>query len=369
MSTAPGAVAKAFLDALPNLDYNKLVGEARRQFGIVVIGDGEAAQQLIALLRGSGPVPSDVKLELWHHRPGNPPPIPVGKTELAIILPVSEAHLAQAKETFPSVQPLPVVIEGGDAPGGLPRPVMVKTLDEDAFHTVIMPELIERLWERRLPIGRGLPATREHISGRMITKAARDMRVVLGSVAGAGSGRTGVPTAATAQLLLHQATLVVGLAAVYGESLDDKGQIFRRVAPKLAPTFLLDGAEAGLTRLADAAGKGNDKLGKLYGPMTAYVARPTLSAGSTLLAGLVARRTFRGSAVPGPLGRVVSRTRSLGKQAATEAGQGAVIAIGAIASRFRRPGSTEPATQQGEPTPLHPVAAEEEPRSGSASGA
>ena len=76
-----------------------------------------------------------------------------------------------------------------------------------------------------------MPATREQIARRMILKAARDMRVVLGSVAGAGSGRTGVPTAATAQLLLHQATLVVGLAAVYGESLDDKAYIFRRVAP------------------------------------------------------------------------------------------------------------------------------------------
>src|SRR6185437_2669024 len=147
----------------------------------------------------------------------------------------------------------------------------------DAFESVIVPELVERLWERRLPIGRALPATRERISTRMISKAARDMRVILGSVAGAGSGRSGIPTPATAQLLLHQASLVVGLAAVYGISLEDKGYIFRQVAPKLSTTFLLDGAEAGLTRLADAAGKGNDKLGKLYGPMTAYVARPTLS--------------------------------------------------------------------------------------------
>lgn len=367
MSTAPGTVAKAFLDALPSLDYNKLIGEARRQFGIVVIGDGEAARRLIALLRGSGPIPADAKLELWHHQPGSPPPIPVGKTELAIILPVNEAHLAQAKETFPAVQPLPIVLEGSEAPGGLPRPITVKSLDEEIFRAVIIPEVIDRLWERRLAIGRAMPATREQIARRMILKAARDMRVVLGSVAGAGSGRTGVPTAATAQLLLHQATLVVGLAAVYGESLDDKAYIFRRVAPKLAPTFLLDGAEAGLTRLADAAGKGNDKLGKLYGPMTAYVARPTLSAGSTLLAGLVARRIFRGSALPSPFGRVVARARTLGMHAAAEAEQGAVIAVGAIAGRFRRPEGTEPATDQSKPTPLH-QAAEEESHSGSASG-
>ncbi|MGH2345099.1 MAG: hypothetical protein ACRDG4_07715 [Chloroflexota bacterium] len=368
MSTAPGAVAKAFLDALPTLDYNKLVGEARRQFGIVIIGEDEPARQLIALLRGSGAIPSDAKLELWRHRPGIPPPIPVGKTELAIILPVTEAHLAQAKETFPAVQPLPVVVEGSEAPGGLPRPLTVKVLDKDTLRTAIMPELIDRLWERRLPVGRALPATRERISGRMISMAARDMRVVLGSVAGAGSGRSGIPTAATAQLLLHQASLVVGLAAVYGESLDDKGQIFRRVAPKLAPTFFLDGAEAGLTRLADAAGKGHDKLGKLYGPMTAYVARPTLSAGSTLLAGVVARRIFRGSAQPGTLGRVVSRTRSMGRHAAAEAGQGVVLVAGAVTGRFRRPGDAAEPADGGAPARPR-MALEEESRTDGASDA
>ena len=350
MSTAPGAVAKAFLDALPNLDYNKLVAEARRPFGIVIVGDGAAAQALITFLRSSTAIPADVKVEVWHHQPGTPSPIAVAKTELAIILPVTEANLALAKETFPAVQPLPVVLKDDEVPGGLPKPVSVKALDEDAFETVIVPELVERLWERRLPVGRAFPATREIISGRMITKAARDMRVVLGSVAGAGSGRNGVPTPATAQLLLHQASLVVGLAAVYGISLEDRGYIFRQVAPKLTPTFLLDGAEAGLTHLADAAGKGNDKFGKLYGPMTAYVARPTLSAGSTLLAGLVARRVFRGKPVHSAIRRAVSRTRSLGKQAASEAGQGAVLVAGAVASRFRRSDSIEPAARQGEPT-------------------
>ncbi len=346
MSTAPGAVAKAFLDALPNLDYNKLVAEARRPFGIVVVGDDAPAQALITYLRTSTAIPADAKVELWRHVPGTPPPIAVGKTELAIILPVTEANLNLAKETFPAVQPLPVVLQDDEAPGGLPRPVTVKALDEAAFESVIMPELIERLWDRRLPIGRALPATRERISGRMIGKAARDMKVVLGSVAGAGSGRSGIPTPATAQLLLHQASLVVGIAAVYGISLEDKGYIFRQVAPKLTPTFLLDVAEAGLTRLADAAGKGNDKLGKLYGPMTAYVARPTLSAGSTLLAGVVARRVFRGKPVHGAIRRAVSRTRSLGTQAASDAGQGMALAAGAVASRFRRSDSVAPAPQQ-----------------------
>jgi hypothetical protein len=53
--------------------------------------------------------------------------------------------------------------------------------------------------------------------------------------------------------------------------------------------------------------------------------------------------------------------------AAAEAEQGAVIAVGAIAGRFRRPEGTEPATDQSKPTPLH-QAAEEESHSGSASG-
>src|SRR5665213_799617 len=161
MSTAPGTVAKAFLDALPNLDYTKLVAEARRPFGIVIVGDGQAAQALITFLRSSAAVPADAKLELWHHQPGTPPPIAVAKTELTIILPVTEAHLNLAKETFPAVQPLPVVLDGDEVPGGLTKPVSVKALDEDAFERIILPELIERLWERRLPVGRALPATRE----------------------------------------------------------------------------------------------------------------------------------------------------------------------------------------------------------------
>jgi len=368
MSTAPGAVAKAFLDALPNLDYNKLVAEARRAFGIVIVGDEAAAQALIMFLRTSTAIPADAKVELWYHKPGTASPIAAAKTELAIILPVTEANLALAKETFPAVQPLPVVLQDSEAPGGLPKPVTVNALDEDAYETVIVPELVERLWDRRLPVGRALPATRERIATRMITKAARDMRVILGSVAGAGSGRSGIPTPATAQLLLHQASLVVGLAAVYGISLEDKGYIFRQVAPKLTPTFLLDGAEAGLTRLAEAAGKGNDKLGKLYGPMTAYVARPTLSAGSTLLAGVVARRVFRGRPVQGALRRAVSRTRILGKQAASEAGQGAVLVAGAVASKFRRSEGGEPAPQHAATAETH-VTLEEELPTGDSSGA
>jgi hypothetical protein len=350
MSTAPGAVAKAFLDALPNLDYNKLVAEARRQFGIVIVGDSVAADALIRFLRTSTAISADAKVELWHHQPGTPSPIAVGKIELAIILPVTEANVSLAKETFPNVQPLPIVIQGGEAPGGLHKPVTVKALDDDAFESIIVPELIERLWERRLPVGRALPATRERIASRMVSKAARDMKVVLGSVAGAASGRNGVPTPATAQLLLHQASLVVGLAAVYGISLEDKGYIFRQVAPKLTPTFLLDGVEAGLTHFADAAGKGNDKLGKLYGPMTAYVARPTLTVGSTLLAGTVARRVFRGKPIPGKFKRVISRTQDLGRRAAADAGQSAVSVAGAVTSRFRRSDGAEPEPRSAQST-------------------
>ena len=331
MSKAPGDVAKAFLDALPTLDFNKLVGEARREFGIVVVGDPESAQRLIHFLRGSVAIPADVKLAFWVHEPERKAPVPVGKTELVIVLPASEAHLTQARDTFPGVAQLPVLIGEEEKPGAVVNPIRLKELDDDQFQRVLVPALLDRLWDRRLALGRALPTTREHIAGRMMSKATRDLKVVLGSVAGAGSERTGVPTPATAQLLLHQAVLVVGLAAVYGISLDDKNQIFRQIAPKLAPTVLLDGIEAGLTRLAAAAGKDN-KYSKLYGPMTAYVVRPTLSAGSTLLAGSVARRVFRGTAVPGRLAAAVARTRSLGKKALANAGQGVEAVSGALRS-------------------------------------
>ncbi|HEY8282937.1 MAG TPA: hypothetical protein VIJ28_00985 [Chloroflexota bacterium] len=331
MSKAPGDVAKAFLDALPTLDFNKLVGEARREVGIAVVGSPEATQQLIQLLRGSGAIPADVKLALWAHDPGTKAPLPVGKTEMVIVLPASEAHLAQAKEAFPGVAQLPILVGEEDRPGGVVNPVVLKVLDADQFRGVLLPALLTRLWDRRLALGRALPGMREQIAGRMMSKAARDLKVVLGSVAGAGSERSGVPTPATAQLLLHQAVLVVGLAAVYGISLDDKAQIFRQVASKLTPTVLLDGVEAGLTRLAAAAGK-KSKFGKLYGPLTAYVARPTLSAGSTLLAGVVARRVFRGTAAPGRLSVALARTRSLGKKALSNAGQGLDAVSGALGS-------------------------------------
>ena len=357
MSKAPGDVAKAFLDALPTLDFNKLVGDARREFGIVVLGDPEPARQLIRLLRGTGAVPADAKLALWVHDDARPAPLPAGKTELVVVLPVTEPYLARAKEAFSGIAQLPVLIHDAERPGGLVNPITLKALDDDQFLTVLVPALLDRLWDRKLALGRALPATRERIASRMLHKAARDLRVVLGSVAGAGSERSGAPTSATAQLLLHQAVLVVGLAAIYGVSLEDKGQIFRQVAPKLAPTMLLDGAEAGITRLAAAAGNGHPRFGKLYGPMTAYVARPVLSASSTLLAGLVARRVFRGTALPGRWSAALARSRELGKRAVSGVGSGLVAVSGALGNV--RPGSAEPAARGGGEMAEEPRAAAE----------
>jgi len=357
MSKAPGDVAKAFLDALPTLDFNKLVGEARREFGIVVLGDPEPARQLIRVLRGTNAIPADVKLALWVHDSAQPAPLPAGKTELVVVLPASEPRLAEAKKAFSGIAQLPVLLRDAERPGGVVNPITLKALDDDQFLTVLLPALLDRLWDRRLALGRALPAARERIARRMMSKAARDLKVVLGSVAGAGSERSGAPTPATAQLLLHQAVLVVGLAAIYGVSLEDKGQIFRQVAPKLAPTLLLDGAEAGITRLAAAAGNGNARFGKLYGPMTAYVARPVLSAGSTLVAGVVARRVFRGTALPGRWSAALARSRDLGKQAVSGVGNGLVAVSGALGSV--RAGSDEPGPDAGSETAQEPQAAAE----------
>src|SRR5690349_5417323 len=109
MSNAPGVVAKAFLDALPSLDFNKIVGEARREFGIAFVGDQQVVEQILQHLRGPGEVPSDVKLALWRHVPGEGGPLPVGKTEMVIVAPATEEYLRTARDAFAGVSVLPIV--------------------------------------------------------------------------------------------------------------------------------------------------------------------------------------------------------------------------------------------------------------------
>ena len=335
MSNTPGAVAKALLDALPTLDYNKLVSEARRAFGIVVVGEQEQADVLLQLLRSTDAVPRDSKLAVWRFSQDTNPPIALGKTELAIVIPATEEQLKRARESFSGVPVLPVELEGFPSGEVNEQTVTLSALDADQVRTKLVPELVDRLWERRLALGRTLPATRDRIALRMIQEAVRNVKVLLGSVAGAAAGRNGAPTPATAQLVMHQALLIVSIAAVYGASLEDRRAIFSRVAPSMAPTLLLDGAEAALSRLATAVGK-EHRFGKLYGPAAAYVVRPTLSASSTLIAGLVARRVFRGRpSDQSRLARAAARTRALGKRVAGGAGQGVGLATGALSTRWR----------------------------------
>src|SRR5260370_9976210 len=161
MSNAPGAVAKAFLDALPSLDYNKLVSEARRNFGIVVLGDEGPADELLRLLRGSGELPRDVKLAVWRHTPGTPPPIALGKTELALIVPATEDYHAQARESFAGVPTLSILLEGGKAPEGVTNAITLSALDADQVRASLVPELVDRLWDRRLAPDPAFPATRD----------------------------------------------------------------------------------------------------------------------------------------------------------------------------------------------------------------
>jgi hypothetical protein len=130
---------------------------------------------------------------------------------------------------------------------------------------------------------------------------------------------------------MHQAVLIVSIAAVFGAPLDDKRNVFARVAPNLAPTLLLDGAEAGISKLAVNAGK-DTKYGKLYGPVAAYVARPTLSASSTLIAGAAARRAFRA----GPESTtILRRSRDAGRRAVVGVGQGMAVVGSLVGARFK----------------------------------
>jgi hypothetical protein len=201
---------------------------------------------------------------------------------------------------------------------------------------VLVPALVTRLWDRRLALGRALPATRDRISWQLIQGAVRDTKVLLGSVAGAAAGRSGAPTPATAQLLVHQAALIAAIGAVYGADIEDKRALFARVTPHLTATLALDVAESQLSKLAKAL-PGGDKKGNLYATAAAVVARPTLSVTSTLVAGFAARRVFRGGAgEPSAIARAAARTRDLGKRAAGGVGQSATAAASVLAARVRR---------------------------------
>jgi hypothetical protein len=347
MTNAPADMAKALREALPNLDYNKLVAEARRQFGVVLVGETEQIERLLTILRDGGTVPSDVKAAIWHHVPGKNAPVALGKTELAIVLPATEEHMQQARSQFGGVAVLPVLLPGVAAAEGLTNPVSLAALDAEQVRRVLVPEVVDRLQERWLALGRALPATRDRIAGQLIRRATRDPKLILGTVAGAASGRSGALTPATAALLIHQAVLIVSLAAIYGADLDDRRGVFARVAPHLAPTLLLDGAEAVASRLAADLGK-DRRYGKWYGPAAAYALRPTFSTSSTLLAGLVARRVFRGgTGRPSVVARTAARTRALGKRALAGASQ-ATEMIPMLALRRRRP---EPEAAQEEELP------------------
>src|SRR5579864_2794789 len=143
MSNAPGELAKALKDALPNLDYNKLVGEARRQLGIVVLGDVARADHLLSLLRGQGAVPADVKVTVWRFIEGNNLPVPLGKIELAIVVPATEEYLKQAREHLGGVSVLPILLDGQAAPEGTSNAIALTALDEEQVRKVLVPVLVD----------------------------------------------------------------------------------------------------------------------------------------------------------------------------------------------------------------------------------
>jgi hypothetical protein len=339
MSDAPGTVAKAFLDALPSLDYGKLVAGARKTLTLVIAGDAATVEALRALLLAGGEVPADSKLQLLSYVPGQAKPAEAGKPELAVVVPGTEEVAAQVREAYPGVPLLRLLLDGDmDAAANKDAAkyreiVHLPDLEEASVGDRLVPVLVDVLWEQRLAAGRGLPALRGRLTWRLIQTAARDLKVLLGSVAGAGAGRTGAPTAATAQLLMHQATLIVSIAAVSGAQLEDRKAVFKHVAPTLLPTLLLDGAEAVISRLA--AGDTGRRHGTIYAQLSAYTARPALSVTSTFLAGMTARRAFH---VTGPSRSIATTARNLGKSVQAGAAQG--LAMGASASArlklFRR---------------------------------
>ena len=356
MSDEPGAIAKAFLDALPSLDFKKLVDEARRSLSIVVIGDPEVADSVVECLRAGGTVPEDSRLHIWRHVQGESAPKDSGKPELVIAIPATAEHLAIARTAFSGVSLIPVILKDVSCPEDLVRPISMSRVDVASVRGALVPRVTSALWERRLALGRGLPATRRHVARRLTQATTRDPRVLLGSVAGAGAGRSGAPTAATAQLLVHQAALIAAIAAISGAPLDDKVAMFKRAGSMLLPTLLLDGAEAGLSKLATG---GSEKHGKLYGQLAAYVARPALSASSTLLAGTLASLRFHerdASPREAEASHSVFRnTRSAGKRVVYGAGQGAAVALTAVGGRLRLPGRARPSADADDAAGTQPA--------------
>jgi hypothetical protein len=222
------------------------------------------------------------------------------------------------------------------------KPVKLPSLDARHIHKVLIPHLVDRLWDRRLSLARAVPATRDHIALRLTREAASNPKVLLGSVAGAGADRSGAPTPATAVAMLHQAALIASLAAVYGLDLEDRGGIYARVAPSLAPTILMDGAEAAVSRFAREASKGG-RFEKIAAPAAAYVLRPTLTASSTLLAGITARRIFRGTdETDEPKLSAAARTKAAGKRVVVGASHAIAVAGGSVAMRVRRDKQAQP---------------------------
>jgi len=348
----PGDVAKALRDALPSLDQKKLLEQTRKNMGVVVVGEEAPVAELIRLLRLGGEIPADSKLVLWWFVAGGKPPLGMGKNELVLVIPATEEYLKQAHEHFANIPILPIVLGDATPLASQPKPVRLGSIDADEVRKHVVPELVERTWEWRLAVGRALPAVRDHLSWVLAERATRNWGLLLGSVAGAGTGRNGAPTPATVQLLAHQAALIVSIAAIYGQDLEDRRALISRVVPHITPTLMLDLAEAGISSLAKGAAEG--KRGDLYAMVAVAVARPALTASSTLLVGLAARRVFRptreqleGASEPGAsmVRRAARRTRALGRRAAVGTGQGAEALGDAVARRLRRRAEDRPPAQ------------------------
>lgn len=106
----PGDVAKALRDALPSLDQKKLLEQARKNMGVVVVGEEAPAAELIRLLRLGGEIPADSKLALWWFVAGGKPPLGMGKNELVLVIPATEEYLKQAHEHFANIPIVPIVL-------------------------------------------------------------------------------------------------------------------------------------------------------------------------------------------------------------------------------------------------------------------
>ena len=343
MSAAPD-VAKALSDALPSLDFKKLVEDARRHWNVVVVGEAEPAAELLRLLRGDVAPPTDVHLTLWYHGPDGKKQEHIGKTELVIVVGATEASIRFAREQFKDVPQLPLLLGEQETPDLGPEAVRVPAIDEHSVQKTIIPAMVEHLWERRVPLGRALPPARDRIARVLIQRALTNPRSVLSWVAGSASGRNGTPTPATAALLVQQAALIVAMGAIYGESLESQRALIARVVPYLTPTLTLDLAEAWVSGIVKnipdkSPFKTYEKIAALG---LAVLTRSSFSATSTLLAGTTARRVFRGKPrteagdAGNPILQAAARSRDLGKRALAGTGQGVTTAAHSLADRLRR---------------------------------